>query len=112
MARPKIDIDPEGVFKLAQLGCSTKEIASYFDVSDDTINRNYAAEMDKGRDELRIGLRKLQLKAANNGNIAMLIWLGKQLLGQQDKAIIELTKIDDAQFVAEAQRRLISAGNS
>ncbi len=36
-------------------------------------------------------LRKLQWECAKSGNIAMLIWLGKQWLGQQERLRTELT---------------------
>lgn len=39
----------------------------------------------------------MQLKAAEGGNVTMLIWLGKQLLGQKDKS--ELTGKDDTPLV-------------
>jgi hypothetical protein len=32
-----------------------------------------------------MNIRRMQLKSANGGNVAMLIWLGKQYLGQKDK---------------------------
>jgi hypothetical protein len=41
--------------------------------------------MDKGRNNLRASLRRWQLESAKKGNVAMLIWLGKQILQQTDK---------------------------
>jgi hypothetical protein len=106
MARPPIPIDGEQVFKLAQLGCRNQEIGDYFNCSAQTIEARFQAELDKGRSELRMTLRRWQLEAAKRGNIAMLIWLGKQMLGQIDKAELILTKIPDDVLAAEAQRRL------
>lgn len=106
MARPPIEIDGEQVYKLAQIGCKTKEIAAYFGVSDDTITRRYAAELEKGRSELRMSLRRWQLESAKKGNVVMMIWLGKQMLGQQERSVLELTKIPDEDLIAETQRRL------
>jgi hypothetical protein len=40
--------------------------------------------MIKGREDVKMSLRRAQLQLALNGNPTMLIWLGKQLLGQQD----------------------------
>jgi len=37
----------------------------------------------------RVSLRRAQFKAAHAGNPAMLIWLGKQNLGQRDQPAIE-----------------------
>jgi hypothetical protein len=39
----------------------------------------------KGRSQGKIRLRQLQLKAAEKGSAAILIWLGKQMLGQTDQ---------------------------
>lgn len=85
MARPKLNIDPVEVGKLASMGCTTSEIASFFDCSEDTIERRFAGELHKGREKGKIKLRRLQLQAAEKGNVVMLIWLGKQMLGQKDK---------------------------
>jgi hypothetical protein len=85
VARPRLKIDPEQVRGLARLHCTNKEIASVIGCSTDTLERRYAAEISKGKEEGRAALRRLQWKAANAGNIAMLIWLGKNHLGQTDR---------------------------
>lgn len=85
MARPKKQIDPKLVQDLAALGCKTTEIATVTGVSVDTLDRRYADEISKGRENLKISLRRWQLEAAKKGNVAMLIWLGKQMLGQTEK---------------------------
>lgn len=84
MARPKADVDGEQVFKLAKLGCKTEEIADWFGVSTDTIQRRFAAELAKGRADVKLSVRRWQLQYAEAGNAALLIWLGKQMLGQKD----------------------------
>jgi hypothetical protein len=40
---------------------------------------------DNGQEQGRASLRRLQYKAAENGNPTMQIWLGKQWLGQKDR---------------------------
>jgi hypothetical protein len=92
MAPPLKKVDPKLVQDLAALGCKTTEIASVTGVSVDTLDRRFADEMAKGRDNLRVSLRRWQLEAAKKGNVTMLIWLGKQLLGQSDK-IEQLTEV-------------------
>lgn len=106
MGRPPIEIDADQVFKLAQIGCKNQEIADYFSCSPETIERRFAPELAKGRSELRMSLRRWQLESAKRGQVVMLIWLGKQMLGQQDRSILELAKIPDEVFLEEAQRRL------
>lgn len=112
MARPLIEIDPVIVEKMASLGCKNTEIAAHFNCTDDTITNRFSAELAKGRANLKMSLRQLQIKSAQNGNVAMLIWLGKQYLDQQDKTQLVLEKISDEMLVAEAQRRLIDGTKS
>ena len=53
----------------------------------------------KGKDKGKMRLRQMQWKAAEGGNVSMLIWLGKQVLGQSDKQELELIKpIEDINF--------------
>lgn len=42
---------------------------------------------------MKLRLRQLQWRAADNGNITMLIWLGKQELGQTEK--VEEKKVEE-----------------
>jgi len=112
MARPPIEIDGAIVEKLAEVGCKLDEIADYFGCSHDTIERRFASELTKGRSSLKMSLRQWQLKKAKEGNVVMLIWLGKQMLGQQDKTQLVLSKIPDDLLVAEAQRRLTDGTQS
>lgn len=90
--RPRLDIDAGLVSSLAGIGCTVAEIATCLSVSKDTLERNFAADIEKGREKARMSLRRKQWDAAMNGckkgekaNATMLIWLGKQLLGQRDK---------------------------
>lgn len=85
MARPKLDIDPEQVRRLASIGAPTTDIAWVLGCSVDTIERRFKQEVDEGRANGRVRLRQKQLEIAMSGNAAMLIWLGKQMLGQTDK---------------------------
>lgn len=85
VGRPVIEIDEVQLEKLASFGCTYEEMASFFECSRDTLERRYAAIVDKARATGKIRLRKLQLQAAEKGNTAILIWLGKQMLGQRDK---------------------------
>lgn len=85
MARPKIQIDEQQVFKLAKLQCTHQEIASFFNVSTDTIVRHFADIILKGREIGKTSLRRAQYKYAIKGNPTLLIWLGKQYLGQTEK---------------------------
>lgn len=84
MARPKEQIGAEQVTKLAALGATHQEIAHFFGVDRSTITKRFSPEIAKGRAEVRFKLRRWQLEAAERGNTAMLIWLGKNMLGQSE----------------------------
>ena len=86
--RPKIDIDPEQVIRLARLHCTMQEMADFFGCHRDTLHNNFSAEIDKGRSEGNISLRRKQWQVAvEKGNPVMLIWLGKQMLGQVNERL-------------------------
>lgn len=90
MGRPKADIDAVVVEKLARLGCTEAEIAGFCGVGETTIRRRFGAELSKGRVTLKRSLRRKQLQVAlKQGNVAMLIWLGKQYLDQAEKSEIQ-----------------------
>lgn len=77
-------IPPDEVYKLATLGCPDREIAQWFDVSESTLRYNFSSYLTKARSHLNQRLRQAQLKLALDGNATMLIWLGKQMLGQSE----------------------------
>ena len=94
MARPKkYNIDTKQVSKLAKLGCTNKEIADFYGCSADLIEKSYSEFLTKGRSEMKMRLRQLQWKSAEKGNVTMQIFLGKNILGQQDK--IETSELDE-----------------
>jgi hypothetical protein len=77
-------VNPDDVYKLAALGCTTSEIARWFDVSNTTLNHNFATIIEKGREDLKHSLRRAMLKNAMSGNAALQIFLAKNLLGMSD----------------------------
>ncbi len=87
MARPAKQLSPRQIQKLASEGATNIEIADFFEVSPDTIERRFAGDLRKGRANRNTSLRKVQIKAAHQGNSSMLVWLGKQYLGQSDSMI-------------------------
>tara|TARA_Y100001963_G_C6744960_1_gene431077 strand:+ start:753 stop:1067 length:315 start_codon:yes stop_codon:yes gene_type:complete len=101
MARPKkYDIDTKEVEKLASYGCTNIEIASFFGCDESLIRKSYSEFITKGQEKGKTKLRKLQWKQAEKGNVPMLIWLGKQVLGQSDKQEIDhnVRPIDEIEF--------------
>ena len=74
VGRPrKHNLDTKQVEQLASFGCTDTEIASFFDMSRPTLERNYEHYITKGRESGKIRLRQYQWSAAKKGNVAMLI---------------------------------------
>ena len=88
----KTIIPPEEVEKLASYHCTNTEIADFFDIPIKTLEYNFAKLIQKAKAGTKQRLRKAQLEAALNGNTSMLIWLGKNLLGQSDQPVTEGNK--------------------
>jgi ATP-dependent exoDNAse (exonuclease V) alpha subunit len=91
--RPLTSIDWKVFDELCAMQCSQREIAHWFRCSEDTIDRavnreknmGFAEYFEQKRTPGKICLRRKQYEVAMAGNIAMLIWLGKQWLGQSEK---------------------------
>lgn len=84
--RPKIEVPQNSVEELAARGCTVEEIAGILGVGRNTIDRNFGEQVTRGRNRLAEQLRGKQVDMALKGNVPLLIWLGKQYLGQRDKA--------------------------
>jgi len=87
IGRNKTVIPEEQVLELARLHCTIKEMADFFEVPQSTFKDNFRDIITKGRTETKQRLRQAQLKLALNGDRVMLIWLGKNILGQSENQI-------------------------
>ncbi len=85
MARPKKEINAKGVEQLAGYGCTNAEIAAFYDCTESTIRKRFSDIVTKGRELGKTRLRKKQITVALQGNVSMLIWLGKNMLDQKDQ---------------------------
>lgn len=84
------NIDMEKVKKLASIFCTVEEIAFVMGVSVNTIDRRCKEVLKEGRAIGRTSIKRMQFKrGVQDGNIGMLIWLGKQHLEQSDKNHLE-----------------------
>jgi hypothetical protein len=84
VGRDKKVVPPKDVERLAQMGCKDSEIAEWFGVDENTLRYNFSVELLKGKLALNQSLRQAQIRLAISGNATMLIWLGKNILGQSD----------------------------
>ena len=89
MGRRKLEVDKCELSKWARAGATQEEMAARLGVSPATLARRLATKeyrelLPVAKAELKISLRTKQVQMALNGNVTMLIWLGKNLLGQTD----------------------------
>lgn len=82
--RPPKPVDENIIFELARLMCTNKEIASILRISHDTLEYRYREILEEGRADAKVGLRREQFRKAMEGNVQMLIFLGKQYLNQSE----------------------------
>ena len=87
VGRDKKVVPPKDVLRLAQMGCKDSEIAEWFGVDENTLRYNFSVELLKGKLALNQSLRQAQIRLALTGNATMLIWLGKNILGQQENPL-------------------------
>lgn len=88
IGRDKKIVPPDEVQKLAALGCSNRDIANFFGIEESNVSRHFAAFITKGREELKIALRRAMLdNACRNNNAAVQIFLAKNLLGMSDTPV-------------------------
>lgn len=119
MARPQKTIDWVAVGKLAGIHCTHEEIASFLEISVDTLHRAAKRDLELSfaeyyEEKKRLGaisLRRKQYELAMSGDRTLLIWLGKQLLKQSDKIQWDITSIPEEKFAEEVQRRLDAETN-
>lgn len=93
--RPAIVFDLAQLEKLCHINATQREIAAFFGCSVDTIQNRiksdpkFADAVERGYCGGWMSLRRKQMEVALDGNPTMLIWMGKQLLGQRDSTSLE-----------------------
>ncbi|MDN3507096.1 MAG: hypothetical protein P0S96_07700 [Simkaniaceae bacterium] len=105
--RPKLSIDWGEVDKYLQAGCSGAQVAAVIGVSADTLYRrcqteqgaSFSAILQEKRANGDAYLQLKQFSLAIQGDRGLLIWLGKQRLGQKDRPEEALTQIPSIQVV-------------
>lgn len=96
--RPRKELNQQTFEGLCEIQATLEEIAGVLRVSEDTVERWCERTYDLGFAECfkkfsaggKTSLRRYQFDLAKKGNATMLIWLGKQYLGQTDKPSDEL----------------------
>jgi hypothetical protein len=86
MARPRKQIDPEQVLKLAIVGCPPSEIAAALDCAEKLIERRFGPVVKKGHEQGKRLIRSVLFQQAAKGNTAAAIFLCKAWLGMKEHA--------------------------
>ena len=122
--RPRLNIDPAKVERLASISCSYEEMAAILGCSTTTLSDRFRQAIEKGRSAMKASLRRRQFEVAMGRpasydetgtlieserapNVTMLIWLGKCVLGQSERQQVELMNLDD---LTDEQLATIAAG--
>ena len=108
--RPHAIINWETVNQLIAIQCTGEEIAGVLKIDYDTLNKAIKREFNscfsdyykKHSSKGKVSLRRKQFEVAHSGNVTMLIWLGKQHLGQTDK--VEQTVEQDSEITINVVR--------
>ena len=115
MGRPPIEIDKVEFEKLCGLHATLVEIADWFDCSEDTIENwckktygvTFSEILKRKSSKAKVSLRRKQYETAMKGNVVLMIWLGKQHLGQRDYKHVELdTTLKNGELTQEEKTEL------
>jgi hypothetical protein len=104
--RPRKKIDQEQFEKLCKLQCTIDEFCCYFDCNTDTLEKwckktykmNFSEVFRIKKGSGKISLRRKQFEVALSGNPTMLIWLGRNMLGQTDKIDLSIDSKKDGKL--------------
>ena len=95
MGRPPLEFDQKQIEIFGYFRATYETMADFLNCSYDTIRRNmqdedsdFCKSYKKATASRKIKLSEAQMKYALNGNASLLIWLGKQDLGQTDNPIL------------------------
>lgn len=90
--RPKLQLSERQIFELAKIHCTLKEIADVMDCSVSTLEKSFSGLIKKGKSCGKTNMRRAMWNAALKGNVTMLIWLSKNLLGMHEPVVVEVVR--------------------
>jgi hypothetical protein len=102
ITKPLHQLDYKKLDAMCAIHCTGEECAAILGIDYDTLNRALKRDGNKGFAEYfaqkgsngKMSLRRKQYDLALAGNSTMLIWLGKQWLGQVDKSERDIKSSD------------------
>jgi len=113
VGRLRIEFDLEMVEALGRLGATAEEMAHVLPASQSTVEHrmtdptsDFYNAYKRGQSNLKVSLRRQQISMALKGDRTMCIWLGKQLLGQRDRADLRHVTVDLSDLSASQLKAL------
>ena len=114
MPRPLKEIDAKQFEKLCGLQCTKLEICVWFDITDKTLEswckrtygKGFSETFEEKRAAGKISLRRAQYELALKGNATMLIWLGRNYLGQSEDVTVKANVALDDDGLSKSLREL------
>jgi len=93
IGRPKATIDQDQFEAMCKIQCTQAVICAVLDVDEGTLltwckatyKKSFSEIFGQKRQGGRSSLRRMQWRNAEDGNVSMQIFLGKNYLGQRDK---------------------------
>src|SRR5215469_11005736 len=119
MPAPKKEIDYRVVFEAAKIDCTLEECAALLGIGYTMIRQRYADDpefieaWERGHAMKRVTLRKTQWRLAQGFGpqaVQMAIHLGKHILGQTEKSLIEHTGTIQHEMIQVRQSDLMCVG--
>ncbi len=103
MGRHRKEVDLEKVENMASFACTQEEIALEcgFERTLFHSRRDVREAYTNGFNKAKTRLRVAQFKAATAGNTTMMIWLGRQYLGQKESFDAEIKAEDKVTVVID-----------
>ena len=89
MPKVKAIVDVNILKNLAARMLPVKEIASILNVRPSQLGGKYKEIIQEGYERGKANIRFKQFEAVEKGNVIMLIWMGKQYLGQRDVSVTD-----------------------
>ena len=118
--RPRAVIDYKTLQKLCAIHCTGEECAAILGVDYDTLDTALKRDKHGGFSEYfkkhsakgKMSLRRRQFEQAESGNTTMLVWLGKQYLGQTDKVDQHLDQTSSDGSMSPTRIELVAPKNA
>ena len=106
-------INKEHFEGMCKIQCTKDEMCGIFQVHEETLTKWCHQEYSTGFSDIfkklsstgKMSLRRQQFKSAENGNVTMQIWLGKQWLGQTDKVESDNKNTQSINFIIESVKK-------